>query len=872
MRRWLTRWQIAALVGLMIGCGAESTPTPHAVFDVTQTLDSTSDSSVGSSDAPWPDAALDVDVSESDISSDASIAPEIPPVFVDCQVVKELQCGDIVEEVSNGGPGATQILGWYACQPEVKAKYAASPERTYLFTASQSVKVTVQETSNTSVDLFAVRDSGEGCAGSASSCVVGDSKTITWTAEEGESYFVILDDRDGYESTLDFTVSCCEPSCEGRVCGGDGCGGTCGECDKDKVCDGGTCVEPSILSCNPSVPLACGDVLVGESFLSTDTTSSIEKLNCTDEPTLGPERAYSLEIQDAGLVTVLVTSESEEISGVFLLDAVAAACDSNACLTSGKNELAYLAQENDQYTFLVEGEEGAKSTYDVVVTCCTPSCDGIECGDDGCGGSCGACAQDSVCMNGNCSIPPDPTCEVTDVIACGEAPVEVELGSEVGSDTMFSSPCVEGDLSGSEAAFTFHSKENANVSFKVESKDFPGKVALTLLSDDGLGCKGDLCLAGDVEVLDANVSADQSYFLVVDGLDGVEGKVTLSASCCTPSCGGKSCGGDGCGGSCGDCGEGLVCQKNQCEAMPAPTCTPELTLECGESIGGQLSTVPGAPASIYGYSCNPFDYSGAEVAYAFKTQVPAKVQVGLNPAPDAGELDLFWVEDADGVCDSVNCKAWGDSSLTFSASVGEVSYLVVDGFMGAGGSYDLSVECCYPACEGKACGEDDGCGTTCGCQGTEVCFQGVCKEPAKGNSCDDPWEIDNLPYKKSSTTNGPFADALNTGGGCDSVFGVGDGVKDVVYRYVPAVSGVYSMVLEGLEEGDAPSVLYVLKDCSYPMSTCLGYTDEVELGVADLEVALEAGKAVYVVVDGLAVGDVGEFTFSMDGPLQDGTK
>jgi hypothetical protein len=33
---------------------------------------------------------------------------------------------------------------------------------------------------------------------------------------------------------------------------------------------------------------------------------------------------------------------------------------------------------------------------------CEPDCDGKECGDDGCGGSCGACDPDELCDDGEC--------------------------------------------------------------------------------------------------------------------------------------------------------------------------------------------------------------------------------------------------------------------------------------------------------------------------------------------------------------------------------------------------------------------------------------------------------------------------------------
>ena len=140
-------------------------------------------------------------------------------------------------------------------------------------------------------------------------------------------------------------------------------------------------------------------------------------------------------------------------------------------------------------------------------------------------------------------------------------------------------------------------------------------------------------------------------------------------------------------------------------------------------------------------------------------------------------------------------------------------------------------------------------------------------EPAKGNSCMNPWLVQNLPYTKSSSTDGIFNDSVNTGGGCDSVFGVGEGVTDVVYEFKPTVTGDYLVELEGLETGASPSVLYAVNDCEEPESACVGYTDTIESGSAALQVTLESDKVVYIVVDGVVASDIGAFTFSMTGPL-----
>lgn len=49
--------------------------------------------------------------------------------------------------------------------------------------------------------------------------------------------------------------------------------------------------------------------------------------------------------------------------------------------------------------------EDGPDAPDPDVTACTAACDGLECGPDGCGGECGACADGEVCTLGLCSTP-----------------------------------------------------------------------------------------------------------------------------------------------------------------------------------------------------------------------------------------------------------------------------------------------------------------------------------------------------------------------------------------------------------------------------------------------------------------------------------
>jgi hypothetical protein len=86
------------------------------------------------------------------------------------------------------------------------------------------------------------------------------------------------------------------------------------------------------------------------------------------------------------------------------------------------------------------------------ITTCTPTCGGRTCGDNGCGGSCGACGGSSSCIEGICTCPSPqefcggtcvPPCEATQArnpISCGcctrfgNSSVNCDTAAEVSAD------------------------------------------------------------------------------------------------------------------------------------------------------------------------------------------------------------------------------------------------------------------------------------------------------------------------------------------------------------------------------------------------------------------------------------------------------
>ncbi len=128
----------------------------------------------------------------------------------------------------------------------------------------------------------------------------------------------------------DRRICVCVPACTGRVCGLDGCGGTCGDCPVGSACANGACIAQA----------RCGDGLCDA---DEDCTTCPADCGC------GP---------------------GERCDGAL-----------RACA-------------------------------------CAPQCDGLRCGDDGCGGVCGRCAVGEVCAEGACVVDCPADCGALWADAC----------------------------------------------------------------------------------------------------------------------------------------------------------------------------------------------------------------------------------------------------------------------------------------------------------------------------------------------------------------------------------------------------------------------------------------------------------------------
>lgn len=165
---------------------------------------------------------------------------------------------------------------------------------------------------------------------------------------------------------------------------------------------------------------------------------------------------------------------------------------------------------------------------------CTPQCSGKQCGDDGCGGTCGTCTNpctnkldESVCVDGQCASPCCPDCTDKDCggDGCGNTCGTCTCGYECSGQ----SECIYIACDGRECG------------------------------PDGCGGTCGSCVFGTCE------------------------KSTGKCEC-VPNCADNECGPDGCGGECGQCSSGEICVEGNCLQKCGTNCPVQSTCISGACI------------------------------------------------------------------------------------------------------------------------------------------------------------------------------------------------------------------------------------------------------------------------------------------------
>ncbi len=304
---------------------------------------------------------------------------------------------------------------------------------------------------------------------------------------------------------------------------------------------------------------------------------------------------------------------------------------------------------------------------------CVGSCTGRECGDDGCGNDCGQCAEFETCLDGACKSLTCGPCETpadcasADDLCIRWPDTVVPAVDDVADATWCAHPCAA-------------------------DADCPAEPAATC--DLGLGA----CLP--------NRSQACSPKDVVE-VDTCGRTVRTEQQCpgswqCNPETLNCACG----------CGTEQVCDFNGLcwGSSCANPWEPEggfCSAGAGWTILLPRTTTATSENRLYDYQCSadgqPWAFNGPDIVYRLQTLEPLGVRFQLQAIQEGFAPRLAVLK---GACEPTACMRNGDPDMRMSiednwiwvrATPGQPYYVVVDGRLPAQqGAYELRVRCAVP--------------------------------------------------------------------------------------------------------------------------------------------------------------------------------
>jgi hypothetical protein len=543
---------------------------------------------------------------------------------------------------------------------------------------------------------------------------------------------------------------------------------------------------------------------------------------------------------------------------------------------SGLETLEIALAAKQDYYIIVDGWSDTLNiagAYTLTISgVCTPSCENVECGDDGCGGVCGTCDPGFVCNDaGACVVDDTPgnSCAYPYPVTALPFSFTDDTASMSNLYDVDASACpgLESDIGGgsNDSVYALTPETSGKYTITVDDSFDSALYVVTDCEDLGATCVGGVSTAGVGETLDVMLTAGTVYYIIVDGYDDVgntDGSYTLTVSdVCVPDCFEKECGDNGCGESCGECGATEVCNDAQtCEVYSGygDDCADPFIVDA-VPYTRTSSTVLAGPDFYYDEGECPGDSTSGSASddevYRFTPE-----QSGVYTLAVDGEYDtVLYVAtdcgDIGGSCLEAAANGQGadnDDTMTVKLEADTTYFAVVDGdsnIINENGPYVFTISApCTPACEGKECGPD-GCGLDCGaCLAGSFCNEAQRCEafPGEGDSCHNPRIVASAPASLSGDTSNPDLNNVYTPetDDCEGMSTIGEDAREEVFAFTPNTTGYYTITTSD----EFNNILYVVTNCTNLASSCVGGVND---GMGEtLSVMLVAGTTYYTIVDG----------------------
>ena len=511
----------------------------------------------------------------------------------------------------------------------------------------------------------------------------------------------------------------CIPDCDGKECGDDGCGGSCGGCvDEDpcngeETCEDNQCVEGTALECDDENPCTTDSCIEGEGCKNVPVPDKAEPAcddgnPCTNDECVSGECKNFLKDPEELVVEDCLCESDEDCEPLE---------DGDLC-----NGTLICDVEAEVPTCMVDEETVVTCTLpeDVAPECNTPVCDPDtgSCtigtiNEDGLCSDSDECTQGDHCQAGSCNADGPVECgdsnPCTDdscdpATGCVNSPNTDECND--GEGCTHSDTCLEGVCSGIQ-----YSCDDPAQCETADGATCNGDGTCTYLTapmngtpcDDSDACTQDGACAGGACIGGNGVDCDDANDCTDDACDPLTG--------CTHTNNSAGCSDDD------PCTTGDYCDNGACVTLgtldcdDANDCTDDT---CVAGVG--CDHVPGNEGGVCqddvgiclsGACCVP-DCEGQDCG-------------------DDGCGGICGACEEHYTCEDGTCvyQPWCGDGTCDVALLEDCSTCLVDCPCGCGETCDAGI-CTFTACNGKDCG-DDGCGGSCGiCGNGEACQNGQC--------------------------------------------------------------------------------------------------------------------------------------------------
>lgn len=122
-------------------------------------------------------------------------------------------------------------------------------------------------------------------------------------------------------------------------------------------------------------------------------------------------------------------------------------------------------------------------------------------------------------------------------------------------------------------------------------------------------------------------------------------------------------------------------------------CAPSGTISCGQIVSGNTLTDPEATSGMPGYDINVGNYEAPEIVYEWAGGGGEVEFRFVDPRPSEVNHDIMILDGASGTCHGAHSVAWGFNSVRFTPEGSGPYYIVVDGYDGDAGAFQLELDC-----------------------------------------------------------------------------------------------------------------------------------------------------------------------------------